>query len=67
MGYAESGTRLAVHNSGDASDIVEKAPVPRCGRGGTAVPSVTGSSLQGEPGYGVAIGLSTAVMPSWSP
>jgi hemoglobin len=29
MGYAEWGTRLAVHNSGDADDIVEHAPVPR--------------------------------------
>jgi hemoglobin len=33
MGYAEWGTRLAVHNSGDASDIVEQAPVPRWGWG----------------------------------
>ena len=33
MGYAEWGTRLAVHNSGDADDIVEHAPVPRWGWG----------------------------------
>jgi hemoglobin len=33
MGYAEWGTRLAVHNSGDAPDIVEHAPVPRWGWG----------------------------------
>jgi hemoglobin len=33
MGYAEWGTRLAVHNSGDAVDVVEKAPVPRWGWG----------------------------------
>jgi hemoglobin len=33
MGYAEWGTRLAVHNSGDATDVVEKAPVPRWGWG----------------------------------
>ena len=26
MGYAEWGTRLAVHNSSDADDIVEHAP-----------------------------------------
>src|SRR4029450_4244718 len=34
MGYAEWGTRLAVHNSGDAPDVVEHAPVPRWGGGG---------------------------------
>lgn len=33
MGYAEWGTRLAVHNSGDAADVVEHAPVPRWGWG----------------------------------
>ncbi|WP_181780058.1 group II truncated hemoglobin [Pseudonocardia pini] len=33
MGYAEWGTRLAVHNSGDSTDIVEQAPVPRWGWG----------------------------------
>ena len=33
MGYAEWGTRLAVHNSGDATDVVEHAPVPRWGWG----------------------------------
>jgi hemoglobin len=33
MGYAEWGTRLAVHNSGDADDVVEQAPVPRWGWG----------------------------------
>jgi hemoglobin len=33
MGYAEWGTRLAVHNSGDATDITEHAPVPRWGWG----------------------------------
>ncbi len=33
LGYAEWGTRLAVHNSGDADDIVEHAPVPRWGWG----------------------------------
>ena len=33
MGYAEWGTRLAVHNSGDAADVVERAPVPRWGWG----------------------------------
>jgi hemoglobin len=33
MGYAEWGTRLAVHNSGDSPDIVEQAPVPRWGWG----------------------------------
>jgi hemoglobin len=33
MGYAEWGTRLAVHNSGDATDVVERAPVPRWGWG----------------------------------
>lgn len=33
MGYAEWGTRLAVHNSGDAPDVAEHAPVPRWGWG----------------------------------
>jgi hemoglobin len=33
MGYAEWATRLAVHNSSDADDIVEHAPVPRWGWG----------------------------------
>jgi hemoglobin len=33
MGYAEWGTRLAVHNSGDTADVVEHAPVPRWGWG----------------------------------
>lgn len=33
MGYAEWGTRLAVHNSGDATHVVEQAPVPRWGWG----------------------------------
>jgi hemoglobin len=33
MGYAEWGTRLAMHNSGDATDVVEHAPVPRWGWG----------------------------------
>jgi hemoglobin len=33
MGYAEWGTRLAMHNSGDATDVVERAPVPRWGWG----------------------------------
>lgn len=33
MGYAEWGTRLAVHNSGDAADVVAHAPVPRWGWG----------------------------------
>jgi len=33
MGYAEWGTRLAVHNSGDATDVVAHAPVPRWGWG----------------------------------
>jgi hemoglobin len=33
MGYAERGTRLAMHNSSDAADIVEHAPVPRWGWG----------------------------------
>ena len=41
MGYAEWGTRLAVHNSSDADDIVEHAPVPRLGLGrGSAVRAV---------------------------
>jgi hemoglobin len=33
MGYAEWGTRLAMHNSGDTPDVVEHAPVPRWGWG----------------------------------
>ena len=33
MGYAEWGTRLAMHNSSDADDIAEHAPVPRWGWG----------------------------------
>jgi hemoglobin len=33
MGYAEWGTRLAVHNSSGADDIVAHAPVPRWGWG----------------------------------
>jgi hemoglobin len=33
MGYAEWGTRLAAHNSGDSPDVVERAPVPRWGWG----------------------------------
>ena len=33
MGYAEWGTRLAMHNSSDVDDIVEHAPVPRWGWG----------------------------------
>jgi hemoglobin len=33
MGYAEWGTRLAVHNSGDAADVAAHAPVPRWGWG----------------------------------
>jgi hemoglobin len=33
MGYAEWGTRLAMHNSSGADDIVPHAPVPRWGWG----------------------------------
>ena len=33
MGYAEWGTRLAMHNSGPATDIAQHAPVPRWGWG----------------------------------
>jgi hemoglobin len=33
MGYAEWGTRLAVHNSQPGADVVEHAPVPRWGWG----------------------------------
>jgi hemoglobin len=33
MGYVEWGTRLAMHNSSDADDVVEHAPVPRWGWG----------------------------------
>ena len=33
MGYAEWGTRLAVHNSQPNAAVVEQAPVPRWGWG----------------------------------
>ena len=33
MGYAEWGTRLAVHNSQPDADVAEHAPVPRWGWG----------------------------------
>jgi hemoglobin len=33
MGYAEWGTRLAVHNSQPGAEVVEQAPVPRWGWG----------------------------------
>lgn len=33
VGYVEWGTRLALHNSGPATDVVEHAPVPRWGWG----------------------------------
>ena len=33
LAYLEWGTRLAMHNSGDATDIAEHAPVPRWGWG----------------------------------
>ena len=33
MGYAEWGTRLAMHNSQPGADVVEHAPVPRWGWG----------------------------------
>jgi hemoglobin len=33
MGYAEWGTRLAVHNSQPGADVPERAPVPRWGWG----------------------------------
>ena len=33
LAYLEWGTRLAMHNSGDASDVAEHAPVPRWGWG----------------------------------
>ena len=33
MGYAEWGTRLAMHNSGPATDVAQRAPVPRWGWG----------------------------------
>lgn len=33
MGYAEWGTRLAMHNSQTGADVVEHAPVPRWGWG----------------------------------
>jgi hemoglobin len=33
MGYAEWGSRLALHNSQPGADVVEQAPVPRWGWG----------------------------------
>ena len=33
MGYAEWGSRLAMHNSGADAEVVEEAPVPRWGWG----------------------------------
>ena len=33
LAYLEWGTRLAMHNSGDGTDIAEHAPVPRWGWG----------------------------------
>lgn len=33
IGYAEWGSRLAVHNSQPGADVVEQAPVPRWGWG----------------------------------
>jgi hemoglobin len=33
MGYAEWGTRLAVHNSQPGAEVAEQAPVPRWGWG----------------------------------
>lgn len=33
MGYAEWGTRLAMHNAGPSTEVVEHAPVPRWGWG----------------------------------
>jgi hemoglobin len=33
LAYLEWGTRLAMHNSGDATDIADHAPVPRWGWG----------------------------------
>jgi hemoglobin len=33
MGYAEWGTRLALHNSQPGADVAEHAPVPRWGWG----------------------------------
>ena len=33
MGYAEWGTRLAVHNSRPGAEVAEHAPVPRWGWG----------------------------------
>jgi hemoglobin len=33
MGYAEWGTRIAVHNSAPGADVVPHAPVPRWGWG----------------------------------
>jgi hemoglobin len=40
MGYAEWGTRLAVHNSQPGAEVVERAPVPRWGWG--VAPPYTG-------------------------
>jgi hemoglobin len=40
MGYAEWGTRLAVHNSQPGAEVVESAPVPRWGWG--VAPPYTG-------------------------
>ena len=31
MGYAEWGSRLALHNSGPGADVAQQAPVPRWG------------------------------------
>ena len=42
MGYAEWGTRLAVHNSQPGADVAEHAPVPRWGWG-VAPPYIPGS------------------------
>ena len=33
VGYVEWGTRLAMHNSADGTEVVEHAPVPRWGWG----------------------------------
>jgi hemoglobin len=41
MGYAEWGTRLAVHNSQPGADVAEHAPVPRWGWG-VAPPYIPG-------------------------
>jgi hemoglobin len=42
MGYAEWGTRLAVHNSQPGAEVAEHAPVPRWGWG-VAPPYMPGS------------------------